>query len=207
MDFVRRFHSLSFDHSALLNVLYGGLPSHFVCILYACVSIHILPLLFSLFGFILYEWWWCWFSQQNKRKHVFSPSKTFAKIAFFVFELFEIFRLNFDVEHMKSGWNIPYHHFWCIETLLIWQLNGIFIIAFRFIENIQLRNNAMNSTGKSTLIWYEMKWSNNNIQMHCDSNRKDSIALFYALCTFNKLLDHFKSQLYFFCLEYLCLTG
>lgn len=55
-----------------------------------------------------------------------------------------------------------------------------------------------------------MKWSNNIIQMHLDSNldsnRKDSIALFYALCTFNKLLDHFKSQHYFFCLEYLYLT-
>lgn len=113
MNFVRHFHSLSFDHSALLNVLYGGLPSHCICILYACVSvsIHILPLLFSLFGIILYEWWWCWFSQQNKKKTCLFPFQNIRWTSFFVFELFGIFRLNFDVEHMKSGWNIPYHHF------------------------------------------------------------------------------------------------
>lgn len=166
MDFVRRFHSLSFDHSALLNVLYDGLPSHFVCILYACVSIHILPLLFSLFGFILYEWWWCWFSQQNKRKHVFSHSKTFAKIAF----LFSSF--------LK--------YFVWILTLNIWNLVGIFHTTIFDVSKHCWFDNWMafllsHSDSLKTFNYETKQWIQRENQLSYDMIWNDQITTFKCI--------------------------
>lgn len=156
---------------------------HCVCILYACisVSIHILPLRFSLFGFILYEWWLCWFSQQNKKKnHVFSPSKTFAKIAFLL-------------------WSFLKYFVW-ILTLNIWNLVGIFHNTILDVSKhcwfghwmafLLSHSDSLKTCNYETKQWiqrenqlsYDMKWNDQITSFKCIVIPTE-IALFYALCT------------------------